>query len=161
MGDEVVDHYVHTAKWEQFEFDRRITDLELKRGVRATRAGYCDSNSCVATGRRAASAGLASVAVTATVVNVALPHISEDLGGGLAGLQWTLDAYLVTLTSLLSLGNPVISTIGASSFTTSSSTRRYTVARSPQSGLWPCAVRVACGISWKFRGFLQWSRMTC
>ena len=32
LGDEVVDHYVHTAKWEQFEFDRRITDLELKRG---------------------------------------------------------------------------------------------------------------------------------
>jgi len=32
MGDEVVDHYVHTAKWEQLEFDRRITDLELKRG---------------------------------------------------------------------------------------------------------------------------------
>jgi glutamine synthetase len=32
MGDDVVDHYVHTAKWEQYEFDRRITDLELKRG---------------------------------------------------------------------------------------------------------------------------------
>jgi glutamine synthetase len=32
MGDEVVDHYVHTAKWEQFEYDRRITDFELKRG---------------------------------------------------------------------------------------------------------------------------------
>ena len=32
MGDDVVDHYVHTAKWEQFEFDRRVTDLELKRG---------------------------------------------------------------------------------------------------------------------------------
>ena len=32
LGDDVVDHYVHTAKWEQFEFDRRITDLELKRG---------------------------------------------------------------------------------------------------------------------------------
>jgi len=32
LGDEVIDHYVHTAKWEQFEFDRRITDLELKRG---------------------------------------------------------------------------------------------------------------------------------
>ena len=26
-----------------------------------------------------------------TVVNVALPHIGEDLGGGLSGLQWTLD----------------------------------------------------------------------
>ena len=32
MGGDVVDHYVHTANWEQFEFDRRVTDLELKRG---------------------------------------------------------------------------------------------------------------------------------
>lgn len=32
MGDRVVDHYVHTAEWEQFEYDRRITDWELKRG---------------------------------------------------------------------------------------------------------------------------------
>ncbi|MGE0213026.1 MAG: glutamine synthetase family protein [Parvibaculaceae bacterium] len=32
MGDEVIDHYVHTARWEQFEYDRRITDWELKRG---------------------------------------------------------------------------------------------------------------------------------
>ncbi|MBI3674965.1 MAG: glutamine synthetase, partial [Rhizobiales bacterium] len=26
FGDDVIDHYVHTANWEQFEFDRRITD---------------------------------------------------------------------------------------------------------------------------------------
>ena len=32
MGDDVVDHYVHTGNWEQFEVDRRITDLELRRG---------------------------------------------------------------------------------------------------------------------------------
>ncbi len=32
LGDDVIDHYVHTGKWEQFEHDRRITDLELKRG---------------------------------------------------------------------------------------------------------------------------------
>ncbi|HVY21520.1 MAG TPA: glutamine synthetase family protein [Bauldia sp.] len=32
FGDAVVDHYVHTAEWEQFEYDRRITDWELKRG---------------------------------------------------------------------------------------------------------------------------------
>ena len=32
MGDDVIDHYVHTAEWEQFEFDRRVTDLELRRG---------------------------------------------------------------------------------------------------------------------------------
>jgi glutamine synthetase len=32
MGDEVIDHYVHTARWEQLEYDRRVTDFELKRG---------------------------------------------------------------------------------------------------------------------------------
>src|SRR5919108_1473768 len=39
-----------------------------------------------------------------TVVNVALPAISRDLGGGLAGLQWTVDAYLLTLGSLIIFG---------------------------------------------------------
>ena len=32
FGDAVVEHYVHTARWEQFEYDRRITDWELMRG---------------------------------------------------------------------------------------------------------------------------------
>ena len=32
LGDAVVEHYVHTAKWEQLEYDRRITDWELMRG---------------------------------------------------------------------------------------------------------------------------------
>ena len=32
FGDGVIDHYVHTARWEQAEFDRRVTDLELMRG---------------------------------------------------------------------------------------------------------------------------------
>ncbi len=32
FGDAVVDHYVHAAKWEQGEYDRRVTDWELKRG---------------------------------------------------------------------------------------------------------------------------------
>jgi glutamine synthetase len=32
LGDAVVDHYVRTAEWEQFEYDRRITDWELIRG---------------------------------------------------------------------------------------------------------------------------------
>ena len=39
-----------------------------------------------------------------TVVNVALPAIEDDLGGGLAGQQWTSNAYLVTLGSLLLIG---------------------------------------------------------
>ena len=32
FGDAVVDHYLHAARWEQFEYDRRITDHELIRG---------------------------------------------------------------------------------------------------------------------------------
>lgn len=32
MGDAVIDHYTHTAAWEQAEYDRRITDWELQRG---------------------------------------------------------------------------------------------------------------------------------
>jgi EmrB/QacA subfamily drug resistance transporter len=37
----------------------------------------------------------------ATAVNVALPAIREDLGGGLAGQQWVSNAYLLTLGSLI------------------------------------------------------------
>ncbi|HET8928984.1 MAG TPA: MFS transporter [Microbacterium sp.] len=36
-----------------------------------------------------------------TVVNVALPAISAELGGGLATQQWVVDAYLITLGSLI------------------------------------------------------------
>jgi glutamine synthetase len=32
FGDDVVDHYVHTARWEQREYDRRVTDWEIRRG---------------------------------------------------------------------------------------------------------------------------------
>jgi EmrB/QacA subfamily drug resistance transporter len=48
--------------------------------------------------------GTTVVTVDATVVNVALPAIADDLGGGLAGQQWTSNAYLVTLGSLLLIG---------------------------------------------------------
>jgi EmrB/QacA subfamily drug resistance transporter len=37
----------------------------------------------------------------AVVVNVALPAIRNDLGGGLAGQQWVSNAYLLTLGSLI------------------------------------------------------------
>ena len=32
LGDEVVDHYVRTAEWEQSEHDREVTDHEVRRG---------------------------------------------------------------------------------------------------------------------------------
>ena len=39
-----------------------------------------------------------------TVVNVALPHIGEDLDTGVGGLQWVLNGYLVAVSSLILLG---------------------------------------------------------
>jgi EmrB/QacA subfamily drug resistance transporter len=46
---------------------------------------------------------LASVvsAIDGFIVNVALPAISHGLGGGLAVQQWTVDAYLLTLSALI------------------------------------------------------------
>src|SRR5580658_1859532 len=40
----------------------------------------------------------------ATAVNVALPAIRADLGGGLAAQQWVINAYLLTLGSLILVG---------------------------------------------------------
>ena len=39
-----------------------------------------------------------------TAVNVALPVLQQQLGVGLEGLQWTLDAYLLTMSAFLLVG---------------------------------------------------------
>ena len=44
------------------------------------------------------------VGLDATVVNVALPAIEEDLGGGLAGQQWIANGYLLALAALILVG---------------------------------------------------------
>jgi EmrB/QacA subfamily drug resistance transporter len=49
----------------------------------------------------AAILGSSVVAVDATVVNVALPAVANDLGGGLAGQQWVANSYLLTLGALI------------------------------------------------------------
>src|SRR5438270_8546763 len=48
--------------------------------------------------------GSVIVFVDSTVVNVALPAIRRDLGGGLVLQEWVVDAYLLTLGSLLLVG---------------------------------------------------------
>jgi EmrB/QacA subfamily drug resistance transporter len=52
----------------------------------------------------AAILGSAIVFIDSSVVNVALPAIQRDLGGGLAAQQWIVDAYLLTLGSLILVG---------------------------------------------------------
>jgi EmrB/QacA subfamily drug resistance transporter len=48
--------------------------------------------------------GSTVVFLDGTVVNVALPAISDDLNAGLAGQQWVVEAYLLTMVSLLLVG---------------------------------------------------------
>ena len=57
--------------------------------------------------------GSVIVFVDSTVVNVALPAIEQDLGGGLALQQWVVDAYLLTLGSLLLVGGSLGDLFGA------------------------------------------------
>src|SRR5664279_5238420 len=47
-----------------------------------------------------------------TVVNVALPRIGDDLHAGLTSLQWTLNAYTLTLSGLLLLGGSLGDRLG-------------------------------------------------
>jgi EmrB/QacA subfamily drug resistance transporter len=48
--------------------------------------------------------GSTIVFIDSTVVNVALPAIEHDFGGGLTLQQWVVDAYLLTLGSLILVG---------------------------------------------------------
>jgi EmrB/QacA subfamily drug resistance transporter len=52
----------------------------------------------------AAIMGSFVVGLDSTVVNVALPAIEEDLGGGLAGQQWVSNGYLLALAALILVG---------------------------------------------------------
>ena len=48
--------------------------------------------------------GSSMALLDSTVVNVALPHIGRDLDADLSALQWTVNAYMVTLAGLILLG---------------------------------------------------------
>ena len=51
-------------------------------------------------------------AVDMTIVNVALPSISEELNAGVGELQWVLDAFLVALAGLLLVGSGLADRFG-------------------------------------------------
>src|SRR5213082_2171660 len=83
----------------------------MERAERATQA--IDSN--VARWTLIASILGSSMAfIDGSVVNVALPAIQGDLGGGLATQQWVVDAYLLTLGSLILVGGSLGDIFGES-----------------------------------------------
>ncbi len=52
------------------------------------------------------------VGMDGTIVNVALPSIRTDLGASVSGLQWVIDAYTLTLASLLILSGSTADRVG-------------------------------------------------
>lgn len=60
----------------------------------------------------AAVLGTSMVFLDGSVVNVALPAIGRDLGAGVAGLQWTVNAYTLTLAALILLGGSLGDRLG-------------------------------------------------
>jgi len=57
-------------------------------------------------------AGYFLVILDAMVVNVALPSIGHELHGGVAGLQWTVDAYTLSFAGLLLTGGALAERLG-------------------------------------------------
>jgi EmrB/QacA subfamily drug resistance transporter len=60
----------------------------------------------------AAILGSAVVTIDGSIVNVALPAIEHDLGGGLSAQQWVSNAYLLTLASLILIGGSLADIYG-------------------------------------------------
>ncbi|MFE0204657.1 MFS transporter [Streptomyces sp. NPDC058985] len=78
--------------------------------------------------------GSSMALLDSTVVNVALPRIGRDLDADLAALQWTVNAYLVTLAGLILLGGALGDRFGR---------RRIFVI----GVLWFAAASLLCGIA--------------
>ncbi|TDD76137.1 DHA2 family efflux MFS transporter permease subunit [Actinomadura darangshiensis] len=58
------------------------------------------------------SMSLLIVSLDNTILNVALPSLQHDFHSSLSGLQWTIDAYLIVLASLLILSGSTADRIG-------------------------------------------------
>ena len=52
------------------------------------------------------------VGMDVTIINVALPSIGRDFRAPVSGLQWTVDAYLLVIASLLMLSGSVGDRVG-------------------------------------------------
>ena len=57
-------------------------------------------------------AGFLMIVVDATIVNVALPSIQQDLGFSQAGLAWVVNAYMIAFAGLLLLSGRLGDLIG-------------------------------------------------
>ncbi|MEX2293502.1 MAG: MFS transporter [Acidimicrobiales bacterium] len=79
-------------------------------------------------------AASAMASLDATIVNVAVPHIGDDLDAGVSALQWVLTGYLIALASLILLGGALSDRYGR---------RRVFILGT----IWFAAASVVCGVA--------------
>ncbi len=60
----------------------------------------------------AALLGFTVITVDVSAVNIALPYLHRDLGGGMAGLQWVVDAYTLMFAALMLSAGAVTDRVG-------------------------------------------------
>lgn len=77
----------------------------------------------------------------ATVVNIALERIGTDLGASFAGLQWTINAYTLTLAGLILLGGSLGDRFGR---------RRVFLI----GVVWFAAASLLCGLAWNIEALI-------
>ena len=90
-----------------------MSDLTHVAPVRPARPAAGRSAARPAMSLAVAMLGFFVVALDAQVVNVALPGIRHDLGGGLAGLQWIVTGYTLMFSALLLFAGTLSDRIGA------------------------------------------------
>src|SRR3984957_13920881 len=61
----------------------------------------------------ATSLGLAVVMLDVSIVNVAIKSIGADLGGGVSGLQWVVNAYTIAFGAFILTAGSITDRIGA------------------------------------------------
>jgi MFS transporter, DHA2 family, methylenomycin A resistance protein len=75
--------------------------------------GAADRNRHAVSTLIAALLGFFTITLDAVVVNVTLPTIRHDLGGGVAGLQWVVDGYTLMFAALLLTAGSLADRLGA------------------------------------------------
>src|SRR4051794_23418703 len=84
--------------------DCRGSRAQLRRPLRSRGAPASGMSRRQRLTRLAAICGSAVATIDGAIVNVALPAIERDLGGGLPSQQWVSNVYLLALGSLILIG---------------------------------------------------------
>src|SRR5215212_406322 len=89
--------------------------LRSFRPVTATLDGAAVQSGRASSGFALAAAVLGFFVITldAVVVNVALPSIRQGLGGGITGLQWAVDGYVLMVAAVLMCAGSLADRMGA------------------------------------------------